>query len=86
MRAIHAAGRGFGLQGPDRFVAYVQVPDRNACRTLRLPVGMSGRFVDAFTGRDFGAVTVAAAPRSGPPSRVSIPGGRSAAIVSLRAF
>ena len=85
LRAIHAAGRGFGLQGPDRFVAYVQNPDRNAELTMRLPVGMSGRFVDAFTGRDLGPVTVAAAS-SRPPSRVSIPGGRSAVIVSLRAF
>ena len=86
LRAIRAAGIGFGLQGPDRFVAYVQNPGRHANLRLRLPVGMSGRFVDAFTGHDLGTVTVAPVSSSRTSSRVSIPGERLGVIVSLQAF
>ena len=86
LRAIRAAGYGFGLQGSDRFVAYVQNPARNANLRLRLPVGMSGRFLDAFTGRDLGPVTVASVPRSRPSARVSMPSGHRGVIVSLHAL
>ena len=85
LRAVDAAGYGFGLQSHDRFIGYVQNPTRNANLRLRLPVGMSGRFLDAFTGRDLGAITVASVSGSRPPARVSIPGGRRGVLVSLKA-
>ena len=86
LEAIHAAGYGFGLQSPDRFVAYVENPSSEAHLGLRLPVLMRGRFLDALTGRELGVVTVAPAPRSEPSARVPIPGGHPAVIVSLQAL
>ena len=84
LRAIHGA-RGFALQSADRFVGYFERTSRQAHLGLRLPVTMTGRFLDALTGSDLGPATVAPVSPEEPPARVRLPGGRLAVILSLRA-
>ena len=51
---------------------------------LRLPMRMTGRFVDALTGRDLGPVAVPAASAGQTPVRAAVPAGRRI-VVDLRA-
>ena len=83
--ATHAAGYRFGLQAPGRLVAYVENTSRNAHLRLRLPVPMSGRFTDALTGSDLGAVTVHPVATTDAPWRLPLPPGRRAIVLDLAA-
>ena len=81
----YEAGYAFGLQSSERFVAYLENTFVDSHLRLRLPVRMTGRFIDALTGSDLGPVTVAADPAAQSPVRVRLPAGRRRIIVSLRA-
>ena len=83
--ATHAAGLSFGLQTPGRLVAYVENTSRNAHLRLRLPVPMSGRFTDALTGSDLGAVTVYPVATTDAPWRLPLPAERRAVVLDLTA-
>ena len=85
VRAFHGASYGFALQSPDRFVGYFERSAQDAQLRLRLPVPMSGRFIDALTGDNLGPVTVAPVAPEEPPAQVLLPAGRVAVILSLRA-
>ena len=77
------AGYAFGLQGAERFVAYLERTTADSHLRLRLPVRMTGRFLDALTGRDLGPVAVPAATAGQAPVRVAVPAGRRI-VVNLR--
>ena len=81
----YEAGYAFGLQNAERFVAYLENPSANSHLRLRLPVRMTGRYIDALTGSDLGPVTVAAGAATQSPVRVGLPAGSRRLIVSLRA-
>ena len=80
----YEAGYAFGLQGAGRFVAYLERTTAGSHLRLRLPVPMTGRFLDALTGRDLGPVAVPAATAGQTPVRVAVPAGRRI-VVDLRA-
>ena len=81
----YEAGYAFGLQSAERFVAYLERTTAGSHLRLRLPVRMTGRFLDALTGRDLGPVAVPAAPDGQAPVRVAVPAGRRI-VVNLRAL
>ena len=81
----YEAGYAFGLQSADRFVAYLENASAESHLRLRLPVRMTGRYIDALTGSDLGPLKVAAVPATQSPVRVGLPAGSRRIIVSLRA-
>ena len=84
LRAFYGASYGFSLGSPDRFVGYFENTSEEARLLLRLPVAMSGRFMDALTGADLGPATVDPVSPAAPPAAVRLPAGRRAVILSLR--
>jgi|GEM_PF-2004528 len=84
LRAFYGASYGFALQSSNRFVGYFENTSQEARLQLRLPVSMSGRFIDALTGSDLGPASVAPVSPEEPPALVRLPAGRLAVILSLR--
>ena len=80
----YEGGYGFSLQSAERFIAYLEDTAADSHLRLRLPVRMTGRFLDALTGRDLGPVAVPAASGGQAAMRIAVPAGRRV-IVSLRA-
>ena len=85
LRAHYGASYGFALQSSGRFIGYFENTAQEAELRLRLPVAMSGRFIDALTGGDLGQARAASVSPEEPPAPVRLPPGRLAVILSLRA-
>ena len=83
LRAAGGLRRAFGFQSPERFIAYMEATTSESHLMLRLPVPMSGRFLDAATGAGLQEVTVPV--DTGPPVRVPAPPGRAGVILDLHA-
>ena len=71
--AARGLGRAFGFQSPNRFICYMESTVPESSVTLRLPVPMSGRFLDASTGAVLQELTVEASTGTDPPARVHPP-------------
>ena len=78
--------RAFGFQSLDRFIGYVESPAPDAFVMLRLPVPMSGYWLDASTGTVLQAFTVQASPVGEPPVRVMVPTGHEELLLDLKAL
>ncbi len=85
LRSAGGVRRAFGFQSPRRFIAYLESTTPESFLTLRLPVPMTGRFVDAATGSELQEVTVPASTDTEPPARVYAPPGHAAVILDLQA-
>ena len=85
LRASHGLRQAFGFQSPDRFIGYLERRAGASHVRLRLPVTMSGRFLDAVTGAVIQEVTVQASARTDPPIRVDIPTGHREVLLDLQA-
>ncbi|MCY3842511.1 MAG: hypothetical protein OXH69_03105 [Acidobacteria bacterium] len=84
LRAFYGVSYGFALQNSDRWVGYFENTSPEARLQLRLPVAMSGRFIDALTGTDLGPAAVSPVSPEEPPAPVRLPASRRAVILSLR--
>ena len=73
-----------GLQGPDQFLAYVEDTTLDSRLMLRLPVRMTGQFLDAATGEILGEVAVEAPLAAERPTSVVVPAGHQSVILHLR--
>lgn len=85
LRASYGASYGFALESSDGWVGYFENTSEEARLQLRLPVAMSGRFMDALTGVDLGPAAVSPVSPDEPPATVRLPAGRRALILTLRA-
>ena len=85
LRAAHGLRQAFGFQSPERFIAYLESTRRDSHLMLRLPVPMSGTFLDAATGEALQEVTVRATTAADPPARVYPPAGHAAVLLDLHA-
>ena len=81
----YEAGYAFGLQSAERFVAYLEHTAVGSHLRLRLPARMTGRFLDALTGRERGRVAFPTATAGQTPVRVAVPAGRRI-VVDLRSL
>ena len=84
LRASRALGLAFGLQGPDQFLAYLEDTTAGSRLMLRLPIRMTGRFLDVATGAVLGELTVEAPLDTEPPEPVAVPAGHHSVILQLR--
>lgn len=79
--------RAFGFQSLDRFIGYVESSSEpDAFVMLRLPVPMSGHWLDASTGAVLQLLTVKASTVGEPPVRVMVPTGHEELLLDLKAF
>ena len=85
LRVARGLERTFGFQSPDRFICYMESTVPESSVTLRLPVPMSGRFLDAATGAVLQELTVQASTGADPPARVHPPPGHAGVILDLHA-
>ena len=85
LRESRGLGLTFALQGPDQFHAYLEDTTTASRLMLRLPVVMTGRFIDVDTGVLLGELTVEPALATARPTRVAVPAGHRAVILQLRA-
>ena len=85
LRSSGGLRQAFGFQSPDRFIGYLEPTEPTAHARLRLPVRMSGRFLDAPTGAVLQEVTVQASTGTDPPVRVPVPAGHAGVLLDLSA-
>lgn len=90
LRASDGLRRAFGFQSSERFIGYLETPESTAAAPapqvlLRLPVPMSGRFLDATTGDVLQEVTVPASTGTDPPARLYAPAGSARVLLDLLA-
>ena len=85
LRAAGGTRRAFGFQSPRRFIAYIEPTGSESFVALRLPVPMSGRFLDATTGAVLQGLAIPASEAAGPPVRVIAPPGHHGVLLDLHA-
>ena len=85
LRGAAGLRRVFGLQSPERFIAYLEPTTPASHVRLRLPAPMSGRFLDAATGTVLQEITVPAGTATGPPAHVHVPLVRAGVLLDLHA-
>ena len=84
LRASDGLSRVFGLQSQERFIAYMESTGPASHVRLRLPVPMSGRFLDAATGAVLLDLSVPASLSTDPPVRVHVPPGYATVLLDLQ--
>lgn len=85
LRASDGLRQVFAFQSPDRFIGYMEQRPGPSHVRLRLPVAMSGRFLDAVTGAVIREVTVQASAATDPPTQVDMPAGHREVLLDLQA-
>ena len=85
LRAAGGMRRAFGFQSPERFIAYMESTQPAPHVSLRLPVAMSGRLLDASTGAVLRELTVPAGRPAEPPVQVSVPARSTGVLLDLHA-
>ena len=85
LRAASGMRRAFGFQSPDRFIAYMESMQPAPHVSLRLPVAMSGRVLDAATGVVLRELSVPASRPAEPPLQVRVPPRPTGVLLDLHA-
>ena len=85
LRAASGMRRAFGFQSPERFIAYMESTQPAPHVSLRLPVAMSGRLLDAATGVVLQELSVPASRPAEPPLQVRVPPRRTGVLLDLHA-
>ena len=84
LRQAVSLGATFALRSSDQFVVYMEDTTPNSRLVLDVPVPMTGEFLDAGSGAVLKAVSLRNA-QNGSPAVVTVPPGREAVMLALRA-
>ena len=84
LRQAVSLGATFALRSPDQFVVYMETTTANSRLVLDLLAPMTGEFLDAGSGAVLKEVSLRNA-QNGSPAVVTVPPGREAVMLALRA-